>query len=815
MRSRCRPLEGESTIFLSMDDANNKYQRGQQMEPPLVKFPSQDEYANRLERGTLIEMQNEMSQLKKLNDRGESYPAWIVASIPGCETSFSTSWLLLAKSPSSSTNIAFPTVADRFHIDINASIVLPQGVYTLHHLPATRIQNPYEDVAECEGKAIQKLAAFKVDVPRCQTTEDGEQVQLDLMSHLKIADAVGNFSGITLDEINQKHISIRWEITCQTFEAELEALYAFITPQRFEKKKGPSYKARLAFSMIQQFCTANAEMSNLLRKYPPLASPKDPAYEISPIFLEKFEKFNQDHVAAYKGLGRIKNGIYFVNGCPGAGKTEWNMVISGLIQSHHSPAKKRLRHQILFLVDINQTVSDAADRYHCLCKAAGLDVLIIRMHGWPYEMRHSDRLNQAGGQGKTGKSVDDDAATDFTKSFLTTVGLTHHAKLERDPRRAPNLDEAAWDYYEKHKHNSYEGLTKLLGRIDEGDVLDSEDWRMLRGSVTKLYRDVLGAADFVATTPVAVSGSFAKFFCPEIIFVDEAPHARELTTLIPLAYFDPVAWIFSGDVKQTRPFVDSSISERKALEKGLKFNPYAEQLRLSTMARAAAASALDQKLLVNNRAYGNLHRLPSEMFYDGEMSSGHTKENRYPPSTMYLKKHLEKLSGCRNFEENRLVVSFAQSSEEIHRNSFWNPMQHAWVVEQVKCLLDDDEFQSLSGEPGTIMIQTPYSTAYRQYLGEVKLWPLEWQCRVQVLTVDKAQGNQADVVFLDMVRTSCVGFMDDSQRLNVAITRARQAEVIIMHVRMNYRQAKGCRRTKFTTQLWGDAHQHRRHLHLR
>ncbi|KAK1252409.1 hypothetical protein MKX08_003596 [Trichoderma sp. CBMAI-0020] len=789
---------------------------GQQMESPLVKFPSQDEYAHRLEKGTLIEMHNEMSQLKKLNDRGDSYPAWIVAPIPGCQTSFSTSWLLLAKSPSQSTAVTFPTVADRFHIDIDASIVLPQGTYTLYHLPATRIPNPYEDVAECEGKAIQKLAAFKVDVPRCQSTEDGEQVQLDLMSHLKVADAVGDFSGITLDETSQKNISIRWEVASQTFEAELEALYAFITPKRYKDQNGPSYKARLAFGMIQKFCAADVEISNLLKKYPPLANPSNPANKISPVFLEKFAKFNQDHAAAYEGLGHIKNGIYFVNGCPGAGKTEWNMVISGLIQSHHSSAKKRVRHQILFLVDINQTVSDAADRYHCLCKEAGLDVRIIRMHGWPYEMRHSERLNQTGSQGKTSKPVDDDATTDFTKSFLTTVGLTHHANLGRDPRRAPNLDEAAWEYYEEHKHDSYPGLAKFLGRIDEGGVLDSEDWRQLRGSVTKLYRDVLRAADFVATTPVAASGSFAKLFRPEIVFVDEAPHARELTTLIPLAYFNPVAWIFTGDVKQTRPFVDSSgISERKALEKGLKFNPYAEQLRLSTMARAEAASALDQKLLVNNRAYGNLHRLPSDMFYDGEMSSGHEKENRYPPSTMHLKKHLEKLSGSRNMEENRLVVSFAQSAEELHRNSYWNPMQHAWVAEQVKCLLGDDEFQSLSGEPGTIMIQTPYSTAYRQYLGEVKQWPPEWQSRVQVLTVDKAQGNQADVVFLDMVRTSSVGFMDDPQRLNVAITRARQAEVIIMHVRMNYRQVKGCRRTQFTTQIWGDAHMHRRLLHLR
>ncbi|PKK41894.1 hypothetical protein CI102_13956 [Trichoderma harzianum] len=42
------------------------------------------------------------------------------------------------------------------------------------------------------------------------------------------------------------------------------------------------------------------------------------------------------------------------------------------------------------------------------------------------------------------------------------------------------------------------------------------------------------------------------------------------------------------------------------------------------MARAAAAYALDKRLLLNNRAYGHLPHLPLEMFYDSEMPSGHT-----------------------------------------------------------------------------------------------------------------------------------------------------------------------------------------------
>ncbi|KAL7916384.1 P-loop containing nucleoside triphosphate hydrolase protein [Trichoderma velutinum] len=781
---------------------------GAQMKRPLVKFSTQEEFVYRLERGTIIEMENEMSKLKKLNERSGTHAAWVIGPIPGCQTSFTTSWLLLAKNQSPSMSAGFPAITDRFSIDVEASIQLPQGLFTLYHLPATRIQNPYEDVASLDGSFIQKLVAFKVDVQRCQRAEDGQPIELDIMSYLQVSGVLDDFSGIVLDESNQKDISIRWDVTCQTFEAELDALNFFVAPKRSENR-APCYRARLAFAMLQHFQAEGPEMINLLSKYPHLAQPSNSSHKISPVILKKFAQFNQDHIAAYQGLERIKNGLYFVNGCPGAGKTEWNMVISALIQSHHTYAAMRIPHPILFLVDINQTVSDAADRYYCLCKAAGLDVKIIRMHGWPYEMRHSERLNQTGSQ-----KDDSDAATDFTKSFLTTVGLTHHAKLERGDRRAPNLDEAAWDHYEKHKHDSYPGLTKLLGRIEKDEVFDSEDWRLLRRLVTGLYRDVLAGADFVATTPVAASGSFAKLFRPEIIFVDEAPHARELTTLIPLAYFDPVAWIFTGDVKQTRPFVDSCGSERRAQQKGLKFNPYAEQLRLSTMARAAAADAIDQKLLVNNRAYGNLQRLPSKIFYDSEMISGHSEDTMYPPSTKHLKEHLEKLSGRQNLEENRLVVSFAHSCEETHRSSFWNPIQHDWVIEQARSLLEDAKFQSVSGVPGTIMIQTPYSTAYRQYQGEVKQWSAEWQSRVLVLTVDKAQGNQADVVFLDMVRTTSVGFMDDPQRLNVAITRARQAEIIIMHVRMNYRQAKGCRRAKYATQVWADAHTHRRLVHL-
>ncbi len=57
--------------------------------------------------------------------------------------------------------------------------------------------------------------------------------------------------------------------------------------------------------------------------------------------------------------------------------------------------------------------------------------------------------------------------------------------------------------------------------------------------------------------------------------------------------------------------------------------------------------------------------------------------------------------------------------------------------------------------------------------------------RIILHTVDKIQGQEADVVILSLVRTSSTkwggnfGFMDNPNRLNVALTRAKYQLVII------------------------------------
>ncbi|KAL6917785.1 hypothetical protein ACHAPO_000408 [Fusarium lateritium] len=766
--------------------------------PPLCVL-SESTYVYRHEQGTLIEQKNELDILVRFNERRTPFKAWPVAPIPGLATSFHTSWLVLVVIPQPSEVIVFPSLDDNFHVDFESRIQLPDGTYSLVNLPATRIGNPYEDANHLVSKGVAKCAAFKVDVCRSWKNEDGEQVSLDLMSSMQTASSLDDFENLSLDESKHQTITITWDTFSNTFEAELSALRRLTQGCQLESRQ-VGQKSKAAFEMILDLKGCDKTYLDLHSLFPHLKNPDAFEHRIRYTILRKFRSFNNDHRAAFMGLKKIPNGLYFVNGCPGAGKTEWNMVVSALLQSKRRPGAKR-RSPILFLVDLNKTVDDAADRYYTLCKEAGLKLRVVRMHGWPYEIRNSSKLNAS-------TSEDDDGhGADFTKKFLATMSINKSIHVGRNPNKAPTLDEAAWEYYEKHKNDGFLALKRVLTRMDTGEALGNDNWKTLRGQVTKLYTAVLRQTDFIATTPVAAYGGFSKYFKPEIIFIDEAPHARELTTLIPVAYFEPLAWIFTGDVNQTRPFVKSG-DLRDTAKQGLEYNPYAEQMRLSLMARAAKVGAINSSLLINKRAYGNLQKLPSMLFYHGRMISGYSATKQFPETVGYLRTYLERLGGGRKLKENRAVVALSKSKEEMQCRSFWNPVNHQWVVGQVQELLQDPDFRCVTDaeQPGRIMIQTPYSVAMRQYTCSVKQWPVEWQDRVEVLTVDRAQGNQADVVFLDMVRTTRPGFMDEPQRMNVAITRARQAEVILMHPEMTFRLRAGMRvPTDYTSKVWNDA----------
>jgi len=106
---------------------------------------------------------------------------------------------------------------------------------------------------------------------------------------------------------------------------------------------------------------------------------------------------------------------------------------------------------------------------------------------------------------------------------------------------------------------------------------------------------------------------------------------------------------------------------------------------------------------------------------------------------------------------------------EVRDNLSW---RNAYEVVTIRALLNTDPdilmLLQNSKKPRVVVI-TPYNsqkTLIQSELQKVK------KLEAHVATVDSFQGQEAEVVIISTVRTKGVGFIDDPQRLNVALTRA-------------------------------------------
>jgi len=112
------------------------------------------------------------------------------------------------------------------------------------------------------------------------------------------------------------------------------------------------------------------------------------------------------------------------------------------------------------------------------------------------------------------------------------------------------------------------------------------------------------------------------------------------------------------------------------------------------------------------------------------------------------------------------------------------------ITREIKAFIGFAKTNPLNREekPWTIAVLTfykPQETLLRKSLGEFCDQPNKMSrfnkgdTNILLYTVDKFQGMEADIVFLSMVRGKSIGFMDNINRLNVALTRAKYQRVIV------------------------------------
>lgn len=185
-------------------------------------------------------------------------------------------------------------------------------------------------------------------------------------------------------------------------------------------------------------------------------------------------------------------------------------------------------------------------------------------------------------------------------------------------------------------------------------------------------------------------------------------------------------------------------------------------------------------LKYQHRMHPEISKVPRELFYSNEALNDSKKlerewsYNRYPSRSIWIN-HNTKQHGSSNRKEIEII------REELEQLRNWRS-------------------KNPNNEPLTIGILSFYRKQERELRGMLRDYCSKFSKRhqknkmsqfylenrsekiminIKLYTVDKFQGQEADVIFLSMVNTHKDGFMDNPNRLNVAITRAKYQMIYV------------------------------------
>ncbi|KAK4347649.1 hypothetical protein RND71_033988 [Anisodus tanguticus] len=248
----------------------------------------------------------------------------------------------------------------------------------------------------------------------------------------------------------------------------------------------------------------------------------------------------------------------------------------------------------------------------------------------------------------------------------------------------------------------------------------------------------------------------------ELLVIDEAAQLKECESTIPLQIHGLRHAILIGDEWQLPAMVKSKVCEEAKFGRSL-------------FERLALLQFKKQLLNLQYRMHPSISSFPNRAFYQNQIIDAPNVR-----STEYQKHFLQgEIYGAYSF------INVACGNEEVvDGHSIRNMVEVAVVCEVVANLFKG--FIS-SGEKIGIGIISPYNAqiaAIKENLGTKYSTDDESDFSVDVRSVDGFQGGEKDVIIISAVRSNAnrsIGFLSNSQRVNVALTRARHCLWIFGH----------------------------------
>ena len=266
------------------------------------------------------------------------------------------------------------------------------------------------------------------------------------------------------------------------------------------------------------------------------------------------------------------------------------------------------------------------------------------------------------------------------------------------------------------------------------------------------------------------------------VIVDEAARASPMELVVAMQAGKRVLLV--GDHLQLPPSYPRTVEDQASALLGMSRKDFRRMNNFQRAFSSKYGQSVGRTLRVQYRMAEHISRLVSHCFYADALEVGRT-----PPGDEY-----ERLPP---FLASQVVWVDTQDqgreafhrSAGTHEGALVNEQEASAVVEVVRSILTSAEFleqvQAKEGdrEPiiGIIAMYSDQRDLIRKKLEQAE-WASGLRGRFSVGTVDSYQGKENRIIVLSLVRNDTseqIGFLSDPERINVAMSRAKDRLVIV------------------------------------
>ncbi len=270
----------------------------------------------------------------------------------------------------------------------------------------------------------------------------------------------------------------------------------------------------------------------------------------------------------------------------------------------------------------------------------------------------------------------------------------------------------------------------------------------------QLLDRIISHAKIVCATATGLDHAIFKNRTFDWCVMDEASQSVEPSAWIPLQYAKRL--VLAGDHFQLPPTVIST----EAVRSGFNISLMERLLQMPQ-------TNISQRLNVQYRMHEDIMNFSSRVFYEGSLQADDlvraARLADLPAVTV------SPLTECAVHFIDTAGASYDEE-QESEGSSRLNALEAGLVIKKVHELLNSGVM------PAQIAVISPYSAQVKLLREKLKSLDLE------IDSVDGFQGREKEAVIVSLVRSNRegeVGFLADTRRMNVALTRARRKLIVI------------------------------------